>query len=147
MSATAPQPAGARPSLIRDSIRQRFKETEQEIASTHAGRAYATLIRHHAPEIRWLIDTNRRIAAVWQRCGGPQLVQALLQVLQRRDATIPAEIDGKPLAECIANIQKALARYASPGLAHGLRYAPSMAKFGGLNYAQMLEALRGPLAE
>jgi hypothetical protein len=147
-TAMSPAAAATGPSPIRAAIRERLQEAEREIASTPEGRQYATLIRHHTPETRWLIDTNRRVATVWQRSGGPQLVQALLQMLQRRDQALPAEIDGKPLADCIARIQKVLTRYGSPGLAAGLgKYAPRLAELGGLNYAQLLEALRGPQTE
>jgi hypothetical protein len=148
LMATAPAATGPAPSFIRDSIRARLNETVGEIATTPKGKQYAALIRHHTPETRWLIDTNRRVAAVWQRCGGPQLVQALMQMLQRHDQALPAEIDGRPLAECVAKIQKVLTRYASPGLAAGLReYAPRIAAMGGLNYAQILNTLREPQTE
>ncbi len=140
--------AAAEPSLIRRAIRERLHEAEQEIVSTPVGRQYATLIRHHAPETRWLIDTNRRVAAVWQRSGGPQLAQALLQMLQCHGDTLPSEINGMPWADCIARIQKVLTRYGSPGLSVGLRrYAPRLAALGGLDYARLLEALRGPQTE
>ena len=86
-----------------------------------------------------------QIATVWQRCGGPQIVQAALNMLENRNQRFPTEIEGKPLADCFAKIQKVLLRYSSPDLAAGLRkYAPRIVELAGLNYMQSLAWLKAP---
>ncbi len=37
----------------------------------------AALVSQHFDEVKRLIDTNRRVAAVWQRHGGPALVRGI----------------------------------------------------------------------
>ncbi len=96
-----------------------------------------------AAEVQELIDTKRRVAAVWRRNGGPQIVQAALDVLSHSGRTFPSVIDGKPLPERIARIQAAIARYASPALDAALRrFAPRLAEISGLTYAETLARLQ-----
>ena len=126
-------------------ISKNLLDVQQEILATPAGQEYADAITQHASEVQRLINTNRRVAAVWQRGGGPQIIQAALNMLQNRNQAFPAEIEGKPLADCIAKIQKVLLRYSSPGLAAGLRkYAPRVVELAGLNYMQSLAWLKAP---
>jgi hypothetical protein len=141
-SATAGAQVRPAPSVV-FPLWSRLGEVQQEITATAGGQEYAEAIRRHAPEVQKLIDTNRRVAAVWQRSGGPQMIQALLGILQVRDRTIPTEINGKPLSDCVAKMQRVLLRHASPDLATALRkYAPRIAALGGLTYAQLLAGLQ-----
>lgn len=118
---------------------------QKEILATPAGKEYADAITQHAGEVQRLINTNRRVAAVWQSNGGPQIIQAALNMLQNRSQTFPAEIDGKPLADCLARIQKVLLRYASSALQAALRkYSSRFAELSGLNYMQSLAWLKAP---
>jgi hypothetical protein len=118
-------------------------DVQEEILATPAGREYADAVTQHAGEVQSLINTNRRVAAVWRRNGGPQIIQAALNMLQNRSQVFPFEIDGQPLADCVARIQKALLRHSSPGLEAGLRkYAPALAELAGLNYMQSLAWLK-----
>ncbi len=126
-------------------VSKNLLDVQQEILATPAGQEYADAITQHAGEVQRLINTNRRVAAVWQRSGGPQIIQAALNMLQNRNQALPSEIEGKPLADCIAKIQKVLLRYSSPGLAAGLRkYAPRLGELAGLNYMQSLAWLKAP---
>jgi hypothetical protein len=126
-------------------VSKNLLHVQEEILVIPAGKEYADAITQHAGEVQRLINTNRRVAAVWQRSGGPQIIQAALNMMENRSQVIPAEIEGKPLADCIAKIQKALLRYSSPGLAAGLRkYAPRLGELAGLNYMQSLAWLKAP---
>ncbi len=126
----------------------RLREMEQEITSTPAGRTYAELVKRHFPEAQHLVNTNRRVATVWHRSGGPQIVQAVLDLAHRRDKPLPAEIDGKPLAACLERFKKVMARYASPALAADLaRFSPRLESFAGFTYAELLSALQAGGAE
>jgi hypothetical protein len=128
-------------------ISRSILETRDEILSTPTGQEYADAITQHAAEVQQLINTNRRVATVWQRSGGPQIIQAALDMLQNRNLPFPAEIEGKALAECVENIEEILLRYSSPDLAAGLRkYAPRIVELAGLNYVQSLAWLKTPRA-
>jgi hypothetical protein len=131
-------PAGSN-GLSRDRLRQ----AEEEICATPLGQQYATLVRRHMVEAQQLINTNRRVATVWHRSGGPQLVQALLRMLQDRDQPLAREINGKPLVDCLQNIQDILLRHASAPFSADLkRYAPGLRQFAGLTYDQLLAVLQ-----
>jgi hypothetical protein len=126
-------------------VSKNLLDVQEEILATPAGKEYADAITQHAGEVQRLINTNRRVAAVWQRNGGPQIIQAVLNMLQNSSQAFPDEIDGKPLAACLARIQKVLLRYSSSGLGAGLRkYAPRFAELAGLNYMQSLAWLKAP---
>lgn len=98
-------------------VSKNLLDVQEEILATPAGKEYADAITQHAGEVQRLINTNRRVAAIWQRNGGPQIIQAALNMLQNRSQAFPVEIEGKPLADCLARIQKVLLRHSSPGLA------------------------------
>ncbi|HEY2739484.1 MAG TPA: hypothetical protein VGK45_13840, partial [Thermoanaerobaculia bacterium] len=118
MAAVAPlaEPQGTPTSFLG----QRLAQVRSEVTATPAGSEVAAAVERHFTETHKLVTTNRRVAAVWRRSGGPQIVQAVLDLAQRRDKPLPEEIDGRPFAECLARIKSALARSASPALAADL---------------------------
>lgn len=124
-------------------IEDRLRTMEREITAIPAGKEYAALVRRHFPEVNTLVNSNRRVATVWHRNGGPQLIQRLIQVFQRPDEALPIEIDGKPLTECLTRIQEILMRYGSPLLSADLRtYGPGLRRLVGLAYPQILLTLQ-----
>jgi hypothetical protein len=133
----APQPMGA--VLQRDRLRQ----VEKEIKAIPAGMRYSQLLQRHFSEAHALVNRNRRVAAVWARNGGPQIVQGMIGVLQSPNHLIPAQIDGRPLPECLTRIQQAFMRYGSLELSSDLhKYGPSLTYLAGLTYPQALDTLR-----
>ncbi len=121
----------------------RLAQVQEEISATPAGSQYVELVKRHFAESQRLVNSNRRVATVWHRNGGPQMLNAFLRMLQRRDEPLPQEIDGKPFVECLERIRRSFARYASPALATDLlRVAPRVASFAGLTYTQILAGLR-----
>jgi hypothetical protein len=123
---------------------QRLAQMEKEVEATPVGSEVADAVRRHFTETHKLVTSNRRVAAVWRRSGGPQIVQAVLDLVHRRDQSLPEEIEGRPFAECLERIKSVLTRSASPALADDLaRFGPRLAGFAGLTYAQMLAALQG----
>jgi hypothetical protein len=123
---------------------QRLAKMEKEIEATPMGSEVADAVRRHFTETHKLVTTNRRVAAVWRRSGGPQIVQAVLDLVHRSDNRLPEEIGGRPFAECLERIKSALTRSASAALTDDLaRFGPRLAGFAGLTYAQLLAALQG----
>jgi hypothetical protein len=81
-----------------------------------AGHLYAALVSRHFDEVLRLINTNRKVATVWHRNGGPALVRAALAIAEDPlTATIPDRVNGAPLAPQLDRILDNWRRYASPG--------------------------------
>ncbi|MGI8771687.1 MAG: trypsin-like serine protease [Acidobacteriaceae bacterium] len=136
------------PAMLGGRLGRRMEEVEQEITASPAGREYAALVRHHFSEAHRLVTNNRRVAATWKRNGGPQIIEALMGMPQRRDQRLPAEVNGKPLTACLMAIKGSLSRYASPALAADLTiFMRRLEAFAGFSYAQMLTALESGGAE
>ncbi len=116
---------------------------QQDITAWPAGQHYSELVQRHIEEVQTLLNTNRRVAAAWHCNGGPQIVHSFMHMARSSEATLPAEIDGRPLSDCLAEIQNVLVRYASPEFAADLeQYGPPLAQFAGLNYPQALDLLQ-----
>lgn len=124
-------------------LMERFQKTHREITSTPAGCELAAVFERHADEAQQLVNTNRRVATVWHRNGGPQILQGLLTMLQSPEQRLPDPIEGKPLKQCLLKIQKAFERYASSEFAADLaRFGPRLIELSGLNYSETLAGLR-----
>ena len=91
----------------------RIREVEAEISQTPSGQAYVSAVRRHLPEIRRLVNQNRRVGAVWQRNGGPLLVRAVLRAVTDSDCHLPTEICGMPIDSCVDNIASAFRMHAA----------------------------------
>ena len=130
------------------ALGERLSKVESEIKATRLGHEYADVVRRHFSEVLALVNNNRKVATVWQRSGGPELVNLILRAVQFRDERLPSEINGQPVADCLARIQMALTRYASPDFSIDLsRYVPAFTKFSGMTYREMLDALQSESPE
>jgi hypothetical protein len=120
-----------------------LERAQRELLATPPGPRYAELIRQHEREIIQLVNTNRRVATVWHRNGGPVIVQNALQAVHAPAHRLPSEINGKPLTECLTSIQQIFTRYGSAKLSADLQqYGPPLLYLAGLSYPQALDALR-----
>jgi hypothetical protein len=120
---------------------ENLQRVQREIMSTPQGQRYSELAERHFGEVQTLVNTNRRVAAVWHRNGGPQILQALLRIAQIPGQRIPSEIDGRPLAACLKKIQSVLTRYGSGALSSDLReFGPALSRLAGLSYSEVLTA-------
>jgi hypothetical protein len=127
---------------------QRIDQAEAEIRESVLGREYVEVVRRHVDEGFALVNRNPRVATVWRRSGGPELLDAVLRMVQFRNERLPAEINGKPLAECLNRIQRILMRYASPAFLKDLdRYGPTMRSFAHMSYLELLAAFRSEATE
>jgi hypothetical protein len=120
----------------------RLNEVREELTSTDKGREYATVIERHAVEARSLVNKNKRVATVWHRAGGPQIVQAALAAIQNDDARIPEQIAGKSFRECVRRIAVIFTRYASkPFVDDIVRFEEEVARLGGSTYRDLKAVL------
>lgn len=53
------------------------------------------------PEVRRLVNRNRRVTVAWHRSGGPSLAWGLVRALDDAGHRIPAEVHGKPSVELL----------------------------------------------
>lgn len=138
---TVPTPAGAHAEAA--VMPERLIRVQQEIQALPAGGRYIEILQRHFPEVQTLINNNRRVATTWHRNGGPEILRGILRMTQSSEEALPAEVNGKPLPDCLAGIEQAFRRYGSPQLAADIdEYAPPLAQFAGLTYPQALDALR-----
>ena len=87
------------------------------ILSFPAGHLYASLVSRHFDEVLRLINTNRKVATVWHRNGGPALVRAALSIAEEPElAAIPESVNGEPLSPQLGRILDSWRKYASAGL-------------------------------
>lgn len=76
----------------------------------------AALVSDHFDEVKRLIDTNRRVAAVWQRYGGPALVRGIALADRPPDPPIPASLAAAQPLALMTRLLNVLVRYGSENL-------------------------------
>ncbi len=124
-----------------------FQKVHDELLQTDEGQRYVGLFRRHQDEVRTLIDTNKRVATVWHRNGGPSLLREAIQVVQSPEQSLPTEIEGLPFMERINRISQAFKKYGSAALARDIaEYGAPLGQLGGQTYAQILARLRAGIS-
>jgi hypothetical protein len=141
-------PGGPQVAFVGTKMSQRLNQAENEIRQTVLGKEYMGVVRRHLEEGFALVNHNRRVATVWRRSGGPEILDALARIVQFRNERLPAEISGKPLAECLNRIQRIFMRYASPAFSADLnRYAPKLKNFANMTYLELVTAFQSEAME
>lgn len=126
-----------------EPITLKLRQVEREISATPGGRRYGELVRRHFAEAQTLVAANRRVATVWHRNGGPQIASGLLRMACFPEARLPSEFEGKPLEDCLKQIQIVFAKYGSPQLSADLdRHAAEIIHLTHLPYSEVLSILR-----
>jgi hypothetical protein len=128
---------------ISSALQESFQRAREELVATPIGQDVAATVREHHVEVLELINTNRRVATVWHRNGGAELIEGVLRMVQFRDRPLPSEIRGRPLADCLQRLQRAFERYGSPALgAAANAWYPMVAGLAGCTFPQLLETLQ-----
>ena len=137
-------PAFARPrrgNMVPLARTAAFSLLRERALATPAGQLYAAIVSRHFSQVRALIRTNRRVAVVWQRIGGPQLIGALARRVFTPDAPLPTMLNGVPLGDGVARFLRVLERYGPSDLQHAVaRYRPLMLTLTGRSLNQILHA-------
>jgi subtilisin family serine protease len=140
---------GGAPSITRDepaphaSPFDRLRAWQDAFAGRPAFQLCAALISTHVDEVRRLIDTNRRVATIWHRNGGPLLVRQLL-ALEPPDATLPRGVGGHDISTLLERLLAICARYGSENLRADIaRYGALMLALPGRRVTE-LDALIVP---
>jgi subtilisin family serine protease len=125
----------------------RLRAWERLFGKRPAWQLCAYLVSTHFDEVKRLIDTNRRVAAVWQRHGGPQLVRRIVLGNEHPDPPLPETIEDKPVLVLIDRLVAILTRYGSASLkADTDRYCDFVRRLPGMRIADIDEALPGGAA-
>ncbi len=87
-----------------------------EFFSVPKGRFYNDLVTKHFTEVHALINTNRRVATVWHRNGGPALIRMGMLAAYQQEQPLPVEIEGIRLSDRLNRIADIIKRYGSENL-------------------------------
>jgi len=127
----------------------RFPQLEEgtplwRLLRTEGGQRIFELGRDHWEEARALVNTHKRIAAVWHRNHGPLLLHHVARSAMLPDVVLPREIEGEEISIRAARIVSALEVNASRELRAALHTTlPWVARLQGktlLDVVEMLEA-------
>jgi hypothetical protein len=131
------------------SVPELLAGTLTELSESEAGNQLAVMVQSHASEARNLVETNRKVATLWHRNHGPELMQNLRRAIAARTEPMPASVEGKPLEELATGILIALKKFGSAELAAQVEaYDRIILQLLPLAYEDMLQHLKGspPLA-
>lgn len=104
-------------SMHERALLRRLQRFQEWLLAQPAGHYWGALVSRHVDEVLRLINTNRRVATVWHRNGGPALVRAALQFAEDPDnAVLPSQLSGALVAQQWTRILAVWRRYASPAL-------------------------------
>ncbi len=116
-----------------------FNKLQNDLLQNQQWQRYLGAYQRHQPELRNLIDNNKRVAAAWRSNGGPTLVHSVAHLVRSPEEALPEEIEGRPLRDCVKRMIRVLRKYASPGLASDLaEFGEAIALLGGRTYAQIV---------
>jgi hypothetical protein len=122
---------------------QRFAEAESALRATPAGDFLAETIRRHVPEVRRLVNTNRRVLVVWRRMEGPRWLGQGMQWLVSRVQAFPAAAGDLRFADCVEAFAEVLREHGSRDLARDAAWlADLLPRFAGKSYDDALALLR-----
>lgn len=144
-SEAAPSPAPA--SMTEEEHVLLRERVQNDIAQMEGGPAYLSLFKIHENEVRVLVNTNKKVAALWRRHGGPVLLHHLIRVAQFPDRRLPQDIGKQSWRECILKISEAFQKHGSERLQRDIDRARDLfASLGGRTYPQILERLETVMA-
>src|SRR6266849_3979262 len=143
---TVPKPVAAPHAFAdlpaeRATIRQRIETARTELGNTELGRQLDSALHRHFGEIRYLVNANKRTAAVWRRIGGPAWIGEVFQCLLDRGRRFPAQLEGRSLSDCLNQLAAVLHRYGSESLLDDLKaFVPELRALAGRSYDETLAA-------
>jgi hypothetical protein len=144
---TVPSPAAgvpAIPAVLQPAgqLTLRFAQVEEELRATSEGARLADTVRQHLPEIRSLVNTNRRVLVAWRRMEGPCWLEQGLRCLADWQQRFPAELAGRSLADCVAAFSGILQVHGSAQLATDAAWLGRLLpEFAGRSYEEILALL------
>ena len=103
--------------VYEQALSRQMQRFQAWLLAMPGGHEAAALVSRHFDEVLGLINTNRRVATVWQRNRGPLFVRAALAIsAEPEQAVVPREIGELDTQACLARILDRVRRHASPAL-------------------------------
>ena len=125
-----------------DHIRYQQKAL-RDLESSNRGRDLLSVWTLHQRELNHLVNTNRRVAAVWHRSGCSALLHHLVRSIMLPERIIPKKINGRPVTECFNRFKRVLKTFASQKLKADIEnFEGAIAGIGGLSYKEIMETLK-----
>jgi subtilisin family serine protease len=123
------------PAMLPASWPDRLRSWSRILSPHPAWNLCAALVSQHFDEVKRLIDTNRRVAAVWQRHGGPALVRNLAFAERPPDPPVPVTLVQH---ELFAQLFKVLMRFGGEALrADIVRHGELMYRLPGASWSEL----------
>lgn len=134
---------GSPPSIWGAVAPSALAQAHSTLAAADAGRDLLDLYGRHEREVRNLMRENRRFRLAWHRNGGPEMVQALVAVAERKAAALPTEIAGRSWEDRARAVVHALREFGSPALVRDAdRFEPFLAGLGGCTFGQLMDMVQ-----
>jgi hypothetical protein len=126
--------------------RNTIAQVQSDLMATAHGIVVARALMAHQREVRTLVQTNPRVAAVWRHVAGPDMVQRLLAAV--RDHDLPIVPHNPDTARThLARLVGMLKRYGSTALRDDVRrFGDTLIDMVGLTYREFLARLDAPSA-
>ncbi|MCY7351388.1 MAG: hypothetical protein LH606_12095, partial [Cytophagaceae bacterium] len=124
-----------------------FGMLQERFLRTERGPEWRNLVETYFGEIRRLINTNKRVATVWHRSGGPIWVRTAFRAVAFPQEPIPETVDGFSLRAGLDKMLVILKRYGSEALVRDLNtHEPQLILLqGGVTLWQLIDYLGEPL--
>lgn len=122
---------------------QLLTRARDEMLSTPMGQRLSQIIGRHVPEVQKLVRTQKRIAAVWRRAAGADLLRALVQAVRSPQSPVTSLVPGIPLRERISAMSRVLTRYGSQSLVADLKsLSPLAADLTAKPYSEFVDWMK-----
>ena len=109
-----PEPQ-VRPSLLEEVVALR-----RDLERTENGQRWLDLLRHHAPEVKYLVNHHRAAKVAWQRSQGPAFIAHFLKSARDAKHRVPLEIGGMRAENAVLTMAAVLQEYGSVELARAI---------------------------
>jgi hypothetical protein len=124
-------------------VARRFKDAERDLRTTPVGVRIAEAAWSHVPEIRRLVNTNKRVAVVWRRIEGVRWLEQGVQCVLDRARPFPTEVSERSLGDCVAALMQMLEEYGSNALARDASWLGGLLPmFAGRSFDDVLALCR-----
>ena len=126
---------------------RQLADLQERFMHTIRGTEWRGIIRTYAQEVNNLINSNKRVATVWHRSGGPAWVRVAFQMAATPTMPLPDVANGHNLQTGIDNMLAMLKRYGSAPLVAWLtQNEPDLALLEpGRSLLQLLDSLDQPV--
>lgn len=107
---------------------QALRSWEARFGARPAWHFFAGMVSRHFVEVQRLINTQKKVGAVWQRHGGPALIRTIVFGERDIDPPIPEKLGKKRMDVLIERLLPVLHRFGGPELTADLKRYDKLAR-------------------